>query len=141
MSKPSPFKIIFTMLSVAALLALGACRNHPVDYRMHMSVTGTWQGAQSGALLTIYEDGRFFLENVPGSDAPIRGHIERGFDQLLIHYLSPSASCGDSIGIYKFECDRKTLTFEMVKDDCSVRTAQIDRTWNLKFRTCTTSLK
>jgi len=141
MSKISPFKLFFMMSVLAALLVVGACYSHPEDYRLHMGITGTWQGDRSGALLTIYQDGRMVLENVPGSDAPIKGQIERGFDQILLRYVTQRGMCGDSVGIYRFECDGKILTLDPLREDCAVRATQIDAVWRIKFRAPTTSVK
>jgi hypothetical protein len=141
MSKFSPLSFISIMLAIATLLVAGACQSHPEDYRLHMAVTGTWQGAQSGTLMTIYQDGRLIIENAPGSNSPIKGQIERGFDQLLIRYITPRGQCGDSVGIYKFECDGEKLTLDQIKEDCALRAGQLDKVWTIKFRTPTSSIK
>jgi hypothetical protein len=135
---------LFFLSLATCVLFLGACRSHPIDRRMRMSITGTWQGVQNGTLLTVYSDCRIEVTNVKGQPAGtvIVGKIDRGFDQLLITYTSPRAVCEDANGIYKFKAtkDNQKMKLTMIHDDCAVRVAQLDKDWILKNPMPTTTV-
>jgi len=81
------------------------------------------------------------LENVPGTEIPIKGKLDRGFDQILIHYTTSLSICQDAVGIYKFNSDRKTLKLETIREDCTARAAQLDKEWTMKYQSPTTSVR
>jgi len=122
-----------TLICMLTTLLLGACTSHKINYDLHTAIVGTWKGDQSGAMLTIYSDGRFVLENAAGmtKDTPVKGTLQRGRGQILFVYSSPSALCPDSNGLYTFSRESNVLTLEVVSDDCPQRNAQIDHTWTL----------
>ena len=126
---------------VLACLSMGACTSHPIDQRIRMSITGTWKGDQTGALLTIFGDGRIVLENAKGSAQPIKGKIDRGFDEILFTYLTPAAVCKDATGVYRFTSDGRKLTLEPLREDCPARAAQLDKSWSIANRIPTTQVQ
>lgn len=127
------FRLPLVFAMFAALL-LSACNSHPVNKRMHMAIEGTWQGDQSGVLLSIYRDGRFVLENAKGvqSGSLINGKMDRGFDEIYVVYTSPKSLCQDGSGIYKLVRKGDQMTFETLREDCPTRAGQFDTTWTLK---------
>jgi hypothetical protein len=131
------------ILALFAALLLSACNSHPINKRMQIAIEGTWQGEQSGTLLTIYSDGRFILENAKGaaSGALIKGKMDRGMDEVYVVYTDPKTICPDSSGIYRFSRKGKQLTWEKIRDDCATRVGQFDHTWTLKYRTPLSYLK
>lgn len=136
MHLPRLFSIV--AVTLCALL-LGACSSTKINYDMHAAIVGTWKGDQSGALLTIFGDGRFILEHAVNSpqDAVIKGTLQRGKDQILFKYTMPAVVCGNSTGVYRFSRMGDTLNFEPVREDCPARAAQIDSTWTIQSRTPT----
>jgi len=126
----------FTVLCLLAALLLGACNSNKINYDLHTAIVGTWKGDQSGALLTIFGDGRFVLENARGVDAgtQIKGIIQRGRDQILFTYSSPAVLCPQNDGIYHFGRKGDVLSLTVASEECPERAAQIDATWTLANR-------
>lgn len=125
------------LFAVFAAIFLGACNSHPINKKIQMSVVGTWQGDQSGTLMTIYIDGRFILENAKGvaTGTLVNGKMERGEDEIYVVYASPKALCGDASGLYRLSRKGNVLKFETLREDCPTRAAQFDKSWTLKYRT------
>lgn len=129
-------RLISLLSAVLAASLLCACYSNKVDNRIHMAITGIWTGDQSGAVMTIYGDGRFVIENASGMEDGklIRGTMERGFDQVLVKYTYPIAVCKDATGVYQFVQEGDKLTFTELHEDCPAREAQFDHSWTLKTR-------
>ncbi|HNX03986.1 MAG TPA: hypothetical protein PKI32_00705 [Opitutales bacterium] len=124
---------LLTALFMVVALFFGACTSHPVDKRIHASIIGTWQGEETGAILTIYGDGRFTLEKAAGvpEGTVIRGKLERGFDDVCIIYTTPASICQSSAGIYRLTPVDGRMEAEVLREDCPARAAQMDHAWKL----------
>lgn len=135
---------LFFLSLATCVLFMSACRSHPIDRRMRMAITGTWQGTQNGTMMTIYTDGRLELTNVKGQPAGtvILGKIDRGFDQLLITYTAPLSLCEQATGIYTFKAtkDNQKMKLTKVREDCPIRAAQLETDWILKNAMPTTTV-
>ena len=99
-----------------------------------MAIEGTWQGETTGALLTIYSDGRIVIEGAAGLEAGtiIKGTMERGFDEILITYTTPTAVCGSATGLYRISRKDNQLILETLREDCPSREQHLDKVWTLK---------
>lgn len=129
MQRLGPLTIIFF---ISALLASG-CSSYKIDPSLHTAIVGTWKASSSSELLTIYSDGRFVLEEVPGIDGKlVKGTIERGRDMIMFMYETPSSLCASERGVYNFSREDDTLTLTMVSEECRDRASHLALVWNLE---------